>query len=826
MEPIILTVLLLLAGTLVGLFYIHGLRQRIRDEREKLAKSEAQWSHALDFLDDPIYMVDLQDRIIRANRAFYKKINASPQEAVGRVVTDFTHPEGEESPCKVCQARQSLQDIKITLEADDPVNKAGNPMEISIRVVQDEAKQPIAIIQKMTDLTSVRETETLIRRSEALFRGILDATPEPLIASDENGKITLVNSRFEDIFGYRREEVLGQKIEILVPDKFRKKHVEQRDQYTHEDEPYEMAERRELCGLHKDGHEIPLEITLNSLKAEGHTLVIASMHEISQRRKVERELRHLASFPEQNPIPIIEFETGGRITYRNPAAMEIFPDLSEKSFAHPFLVGIENILDMLQSQSDVVRDIDIGNEIYEQKITYNAETDLYRIYAWDITKIRNMTRQMAYQASHDALTGMLNRREFEKRLDDALQISQFQGKQHTLCYMDLDQFKIVNDTCGHIAGDELLKQLGSVLQSNTRESDSLARLGGDEFGLLLMGCPVEKAEVLAEKLRKAIEDFRFRWDHKTFKLGVSIGLVSIDARSGNISDILSAADSACYIAKEQGRNRYHVYKADDAVLSRHTDEMNWIHRIHMALDNSSFVLYCQKVVSVDTPENEYFEVLVRMRDTDGKLISPNAFLPAAERFDLMTFVDQWVIENTLQVMNQPGYTGFAFAINLSGQTLNDSRVLHFIIDMIDKCEIDPERICFEITETAMIANLNSAVKFASTLRGMGCKIALDDFGSGLSSFSYLKNLPVNYLKIDGSLVREIDSDPINLAMVESITQIARAMGLKTVAEFVENDAIFNKLRHINIDFAQGYGIEKPKPLTDLMIIPQCKVNHC
>jgi diguanylate cyclase (GGDEF)-like protein len=440
-----------------------------------------------------------------------------------------------------------------------------------------------------------------------------------------------------------------------------------------------------------------------------------------------------------------------------------------------------------------------------------------------------MSKRMAYHASHDSLTGLPNRREFENQLELAIMTASLENRHHVICYMDLDQFKIVNDTCGHIAGDELLKQLASVLKTVIRESDILARLGGDEFGLLLTGCSVKVAEKIAEKFRRIVEEFRFHWDSKTFKVGVSIGLVPIYKDSGDMSYILSAADSACYLAKEHGRNRIHTYTINDATLAKHTDEMNWTHRIHDALENDRFVLYGQEIISVFGVTPGYHEVLIRMIGDDGKIIPPMAFLTAAERYNLISDIDLWVIRNTLDFFSQLDESYHKISINLSGQTLGNSRAMSRIIQYIDESKVSPERICFEITETAMISNLNSAKRFVSTLRGFGCKMALDDFGSGLSSFSYLKNLPVNYLKIDGDFVRNMDSDEINAAMVESIIQVGHKMGLEIIAEYVENDAILEKLKTMGANYAQGYGIAKPKPLEDIVkpttpAIKQAKVK--
>jgi diguanylate cyclase (GGDEF)-like protein/PAS domain S-box-containing protein len=438
----------------------------------------------------------------------------------------------------------------------------------------------------------------------------------------------------------------------------------------------------------------------------------------------------------------------------------------------------------------------------------------------DVSNIVGMMRQMAYQASHDSLTGLINRSAFETHLVQALSSAKRENTHHVLCYLDLDQFKIVNDTCGHVAGDQLLQQLTVLLHSKVRRTDVLSRLGGDEFGVILQNCPMDRAHQIVEEFRSAIKDFRFSWYGKSFEIGVSIGLVPVTSESSGLSELLGAADSACYMAKERGRNRTHVYQSDDtAVIQRH-GEMQWVHRITQALAEDRFCLYRQIIMPLVTRDDAptYCEILMRMIDEEGALVPPMVFIPAAERYNLMPAIDRWVIRTALATMEQShrnldlGETPPCFAINVSGQSLGDDQFLEFVITQLRQSSVAAERICFEITETAAIANLARAIHLMTSLREIGCQFALDDFGSGLSSFAYLKKLPVDYLKIDGSFVKGILDDPIDAAMVESINQIGHVMGIQTIAEFVENVAILAKLRGIGVDFAQGYGIDKPKPL--------------
>ncbi|VXD22556.1 putative Diguanylate cyclase [Planktothrix serta PCC 8927] len=451
----------------------------------------------------------------------------------------------------------------------------------------------------------------------------------------------------------------------------------------------------------------------------------------------------------------------------------------------------------------------------------------------DVTQERELSQRLSWQACHDALTGLINRSEFEKRVKTTLQLMQESPNHHAICYLDLDQFKIVNDTCGHLAGDELLRQLSCLLQTQVSERDTLARLGGDEFGLLLNYYSFDEAQKKALDLCNLIRSFRFIWQEKVFSIGVSIGLVIIDEKTSDLATILSAADAACYAAKNQGRNRVHLYQADDQDLIQQRREIRWAAQIPQALEEDRFCLYHQPIVEVNTTskQHKHGEILLRLRDTSGQLVSPMAFIPAAERYDLMKSIDRWVIRTvfshlekhhqSLNLTTNAGETEEFYAINLSGASLNDNEFIKFLYEQFKVYQVSPKMICFEITETLAIANLKKAVQLIQSLKLLGCSFALDDFGSGMSSFSYLKTLPIDYLKIDGGFVREILTDPVAREIVEAIHRIGHVMKIKTIAEFVENDAILTELKKIGIDYAQGYGIGKPQPF----ILPVIKTGR-
>lgn len=444
----------------------------------------------------------------------------------------------------------------------------------------------------------------------------------------------------------------------------------------------------------------------------------------------------------------------------------------------------------------------------------------------DVTQSRALSAELNWQALHDPLTGLANRRKFESEMKELLLKARSDDLQHHLLYLDLDQFKIVNDTCGHDAGDELLKQITDVLEKTTRKTDLLARLGGDEFGLLLESCDAEHALVVANNLRQAVEDFRFGWQTQTFKIGVSIGVAEIIGTEAKDSEILSAADAACYVAKESGRNRVHFHQVNSSASAVHQKEMQWISRLQTALDNDSFELYLQRIQdakSLSVSSNHY-EVLLRMIGENGEIIPPGAFLPAAERFNLIGSIDRWVIESVFKKLksirkNNNKNSSLTLSINLSGVSMGDDVLLERICQLLDSSGIPTKNFCFEITETAAIANLKEAQHFLSKLQSKGCKIALDDFGSGLSSFSYLKSLPIDVIKIDGYFVKDIANDDIDKVFVESINKMGQVMGLTTVAEFVENDKILKILSDIGVNYAQGFGIHKPCPFDEAIKEP-------
>ncbi|MDZ7804440.1 EAL domain-containing protein [Thiohalophilus sp.] len=540
---------------------------------------------------------------------------------------------------------------------------------------------------------------------------------------------------------------------------------------------------------------------------------------------------------------VITTDTNGNITYMNPAAEILtgsrFSNISGKSLHKVFRVrkpeseSIENypVDRVITSKENLHHDPHltlIKPDHSELVIKDTASPILDRagdvigmaLVFHDFSSVKHMSDKLAYQASHDDLTELYNRREFENQLHDALEDARQRDTEHCLCYLDLDQFKIINDTCGHLAGDILLKQISQQIKNRIRRHDLLARLGGDEFGIIFYDTDIKEAEVLANEVKNSVADFRYIWHDTSFDIGVSIGLVPINAAVNNHSELLMRADSACYIAKDNGRNCIHAYAPSDRDFIRRCDELLWYNRITDALDADQFELFCQKIqpVSENCTQQAHYEILLRMIEGDN-IIMPREFIPASERYLLMPKIDRWVIDTFLSTFEKQAIRNFGdntYNINLSGQSLCNTEFIDYLIQRLQSHYINPSALTFEITETAAISNLDKALHFIHVMKEMGCKFALDDFGTGVSSFQYLHDLPVDYLKIDGKFVRNIDNNRINHSIVDAIIKIGHEQGLEIIAEYVENEQIREKLSRCDIDYIQGFAVGKPFPLSEVL----------
>jgi len=560
----------------------------------------------------------------------------------------------------------------------------------------------------------------------------------------------------------------------------------------------------------------------------------------------ERKLYEDALFKEKESAQItlqsigdgvITTDAGLNIEYLNPVAEELtgwtFDEAQGRhiddifrGFHEETCEPLENALSVAIRRSRAIKSVRPtllikrdGNEIYIESTASPIRDGSGAcsggvLVFHDVSESRELNRKLSYHASHDILTGLVNRREFEARLERSLRSAKARETSYALCHLDVDQFKIINDTCGHSAGDALLGQVGTLLKTKIRWRDTLARLGGDEFAVLLESCSLDEAMRMAEQLRETIRGYKFVWEERTFRLGCSVGVVPITGESEDVASLLSAADSACAAAKEAGRNRVYSFQENDIDLMRRRREMQWAARINNALEEGRFELFRMTIQPLQQAESgAHYELLLRMKDENGKIVSPDDFINAAERYGLTPAIDRWVIENALRWLVSEADERERLAlcsINLSGQSLGDDKFLPFVIDQFHRSGIDAAKICFEITETAAIASFAQANRFIQALKELGCRFALDDFGTGLSSFGYLKHFPVDFLKIDGSFVKEILHDPIDREMVRSINEIGHLTGKQTIAEFAENAEIINMLRNLGVDYAQGYGIASPQ----------------
>jgi len=462
-------------------------------------------------------------------------------------------------------------------------------------------------------------------------------------------------------------------------------------------------------------------------------------------------------------------------------------------------------------------------EIKSLQSTINQiSRDMQHVEADMRHRIQDAQAQLRYQARHDALTGLVNRQELERRLQQALHDVKQHRAEHVFCYMDLDQFRVINDTCGHLAGDEMLRQISMILSQRIRAEDTFARLGGDEFGLLLSYCQVEKAIEIAAQLRQMVETFRFMHEGRLFQTGISIGIVEITTALKDVGEITRHADAACYVAKDNGRNQIHLFHPEDDVLLKRHVEMEWVLRINEAIEHNDFVLYCQGIFPLQHKElPPFYEILIRKRDENGGIIPPAEFLPSAERYHLMTKIDRWVIQHAFMALQplfkmQSSVNPFIVSINLSGMSLGDAQLLPYIQNCFDTYDISPSHVCFEVTETSAIINIDNTIKLITELQKMGTRFMLDDFGSGMSSFSYLKHLPVNFLKMDGAYVKDITSNKVDLAMAQAIQSVAQSMEIQTIAEYVEDEATLDCLKEMGVAFAQGFYLNRPMPLNEAL----------
>ncbi len=692
-------------------------------------------------------------------------------------------------------------------------------------------------------ISDQRAMQEALERSEERFTQLVTLLPQTVFEVSPGGEILYTNPAGFEMFQFTWEEFQKG---LNISDYFEPADLQRALSNFKEILKGEYIGPNEYAMITKDGRPLSAIISSRAIFCGERVIgVLGAIFDITDRKRTERELQASQSMLRNvlDTIPVRVFWKdvesnflGCNIQFARDAGFdtpldiigkndsEIVPDNNAKRYRADDLGVLESCVPKLNYEEKRIDKNGAGQRwLRTSKIPLlDSEGKLYGLLGCyeDVTESRLLSQELEYLASHDALTGLVNRREFERRLARVLETAQRDRSCHALCYLDLDQFKVVNDTCGHPAGDELLNLLGTVLQKQVRQLDTLARLGGDEFGVLMEYCSLEHAEIVAGKLRTAVAEFRFTWEGRSFNIGASIGVVPIEASTGTMTELLVKADSACYAAKDMGRNRIHIYRDDDLDLAQRHGEMQWVSKIHEALQDNRFVLYAQPIVPLNSKQGQgkHCEILIRLLADDGQTILPGAFFPAAERYNISPRLDRWVVENTLNWLGSNAVRLNSLSmcsINLSGHSLNDDQFQNFVSNHLEKLRIPPEKICFEITETAAISNLSRAIRFIVGLKEQGCRFALDDFGSGLSSFAYLKNLPVDYLKIDGMFVADILEDPIDFAMVRSINEIGQLMGKETIAEFVESGAIRHKLESIGVNYIQGYAVGPPVPIDEI-----------
>jgi diguanylate cyclase (GGDEF)-like protein/PAS domain S-box-containing protein len=655
--------------------------------------------------------------------------------------------------------------------------------------------------------------------------------------------IVYANPQFAQLIGMQPEELVGRRLEDLVPPEYAElvgDNIRRRLSGAPSAERYEI----DLIGLH--GQTARLEVSNWPIEHEGRAALLVVGVEVLPAvapppltpAETERSPARVAL--ESLSEAVLTTDTDGRVQYLNPAALRLLGATAVNALGAP-LEELARLVDETDRRLLI-------NPV-RQALTAGAPVNLGRraliipqragperlvevsaapmqgeggenagavVLLHDVTEARGLTRQMTYQAAHDALTGLVNRREFERRLQDAIDTAHRGDGTHVLCYLDLDRFKVVNDTSGHQAGDAMLREVAKLLKDAVRDSDTVARLGGDEFGMLLVGCPLDKARQISDDVCRTVADYRFVWKDRIFNIGVSVGLVELSRDSATMEESLAAADSACYIAKRQG-GHVQVYSARDEAVARHSGEIHWLQTLQAALRENRFELHCQPIVPVLGAEQDgpAMEVLLRLRSETGELLPPADFLQAAERYRLMGMIDRRVVQTTLTALGRGGFElppRRSVSINVSGQTLADAQFLEFVVECLDSTGANPGQVCFEIAENAVIANLEHARRFIGVLHGMGCRFALDNFGSGLGSFSNLKNLAVDYLKIDGSFIRNLARDSVNQTMVTAMIRLARTLNFKVVAEQVEDASAMDAARRMGVDYLQGFAIGRPEPL--------------
>jgi len=725
-----------------------------------------------------------------------------------------------------------LNDDLIAVSGDASVGRRLS--ERGMGGISDVAKT----INRLFDAIGERDEE--IQDRDRLFADFARTLPEIVLVHDE--RILMANESSASLVGLSPEQLVGRDVADLVKPAYRALFRKTMAKHLSGEK---APNRLEIQLINGDNAGLWVEAQSSLIEHHGSHAILTIARDVGYRKNLEvslsRSKRQAQYTLESISEGVITTDNQGRIDYVNHAAESMIGTNRDDAVGHKtgelFTLIDEadrrTLGDPVERCLSIRRRVNMGRRAllvsrdgqHEHSVEITASPikgpgkniSGTVVVIHDVSEIRGLTQQMSYQAAHDALTGLINRREFERRLEEAMDTAHSEEAVHMLFYMDLDRFKAVNDSCGHMAGDNMLREVATLIRDQVRDSDFVARLGGDEFGTLLVGCPIEKAQQIAADICNAVADYRFVWQDKIFNIGISIGLVEVSHASGSLQDIMSAADSACYVAKQRGRGQVHVYSARDEVVARERGDIQWLRQLQGALHESKFVLALQPIIATGsgTVTGPSVEVLIRMPDDRGRISNSADFLRSAERYQLMPQIDRWVINAVLAAVNSGEIkvaSNRSCAINISGQTLGDEGFLSFVVEALDHSGVAPGSICFEVTEGTISTNIQYAQRFIEVLHGIGCEFALDDFGSGLGAFSSLKHLPIDYLKIDGTYTSNLATDQVNREMVAAMIKLARTMEFRVVAEQVEEQEDFDWLRDVGVDFVQGNFIDPPSVL--------------
>jgi len=806
---------------------------------ERVRRDQQLYLAVLSQVQDRISVIDAEYRYRFSNQRNLDVYGLTLADVIGRPVQEIVGPE------RFARARpnidRALRGGAVNYVHDVTLRDgSAGWVDVSMRPFRPDGQRIEGVVVTMRDITELHEAGEALAHNEARLRSVLDHAPALIFLKDLDGRFQEVNPEFLRLYGMDRERVLGRTVHELFPA------AEAREFVDHDRRVIESgaATEREIRIRRRDGLHVYSATKFPILDETGAVVGVGGMElDVTERRQaldaMAESERRLSTLMSNLPGMTYRARNLGGTTHtefvsEGCLALTGYTPQEACAMAQPFVLGITHPEDRASTRAAITearlagrpfqlryRIVTRAGEVrwvWEQgrATPLGGETFTLEGFVFDISDSHELSRRLEHQARHDPLTDLLNRRAFEELLDDVVARNRDSSREAALIYLDLDRFKVVNDACGHAAGDELLRQITTRMQAAVRQRDVLARLGGDEFALLLEHCPMEQARQVAEKLRVTVQEFRFVWQQQVFSVSASIGLVPITGQCGSAGELMVRADNACYAAKDEGRDRIHVYAAADDGADRVSGQTRWLGRIEAALNDDALVLLADPVVPLAPPgaAPEHYEVVLRMPDGDGGLVPPAGFMPVAERYGLAARIDRWVLSRTLERLAD-ARGAHRVSINVSERTIDDEGFPEFVRRELERTGIEGDRIGFEVTETLAITILSSAGAFTEGLRRQGCRFCLDDFGSGLSSFSYLKALPVDFVKIDGRFVREVSGDDVDRAVVQSISDIGRALGKRIIATAVHDAGVLKQVREAGVDLAQGNAVATCRGLDTL-----------